>query len=72
MGLLQGPAQRDQATVKKCSFRIHQRKLLSKSGRKAIYTGAVGDGKIFVYDVNNAIRVRIGEAGVSAVSSEPE
>ncbi|WP_400202353.1 P-II family nitrogen regulator [Candidatus Methanarcanum hacksteinii] len=40
--------------------------------RKAIYTGAVGDGKIFVYDVNNAIRVRTGEVGVSAVSSEPE
>lgn len=34
MGLLQGPAQRDRTTVKKRSFRIHQRRLLSKSGYK--------------------------------------
>ena len=43
-----------------------------EAARKAIYTGAVGDGKIFVYDVENAIRVRTGETGASAVSSEAE
>lgn len=43
-----------------------------EAARKAIYTGAVGDGKIFVYDVENAIRVRTGETGVTAVSSESE
>lgn len=30
-------------------------------------TGEIGDGKIFVYDVVNAVRIRTGEAGESAV-----
>lgn len=30
-------------------------------------TGDIGDGKIFVYDVENAIRVRTGETGDHAV-----
>jgi nitrogen regulatory protein P-II 1 len=29
----------------------------------AARTGAVGDGKIFIYNVENAVRVRTGEAG---------
>lgn len=31
------------------------------------YTGQVGDGKIFVYPVENAVRVRTGETGDNAV-----
>ena len=31
-------------------------------------SGAVGDGKIFVSDVSNAIRIRTGEAGEIALS----
>lgn len=34
---------------------------------KVARTGQVGDGKIFVYDVEDAIRVRTGEAGESAL-----
>ncbi len=34
---------------------------------KAAKTGQVGDGKIFLYDVEEAIRVRTGEAGESAL-----
>ncbi len=30
-------------------------------------SGEVGDGKVFVYSVENAIRVRTGEAGVNAI-----
>ncbi len=29
-------------------------------------TGEIGDGKIFVYDMLNAVRIRTGEAGESA------
>jgi nitrogen regulatory protein P-II 1 len=30
-------------------------------------TGEIGDGKIFVYDVLNAVRIRTGESGEKAV-----
>jgi len=30
-------------------------------------TGQVGDGKIFIYDVKDAIRIRTGESGESAL-----
>ncbi|MBA4104715.1 MAG: transcriptional regulator [Pirellula sp.] len=33
----------------------------------AAKTGQVGDGKIFVYDLSNVIRVRTGEAGEAAL-----
>ena len=33
----------------------------------AAKTGQVGDGKIFVYDLSNVIRVRTGEAGETAL-----
>lgn len=35
--------------------------------RKAAYTGKIGDGKIFVYEVAQAIRIRTGEMGEDAV-----
>ncbi len=31
-------------------------------------TGSVGDGKIFIYDVFDAIRIRTGERGTDAIS----
>lgn len=34
---------------------------------KAAYTGKIGDGKIFVYEVEQAIRIRTGEMGEDAV-----
>lgn len=30
-------------------------------------TGQIGDGKIFVYDLNQTVRIRTGESGESAV-----
>jgi Amt family ammonium transporter len=35
--------------------------------KKALYTGHIGDGKIFVYDVENVVRVRTGEEGYDAL-----
>ncbi len=36
--------------------------------KKALYTGNIGDGKIFIYNVENVIRVRTGEQGVAALA----
>ena len=35
--------------------------------RKALYTGSIGDGKIFVYDVENVVKIRTGEQGRDAL-----
>ena len=35
--------------------------------REAALTGRVGDGKIFIYPVENAMRIRTGEEGESAL-----
>ena len=35
--------------------------------RKAAGTGAIGDGKIFVLPIEQAIRIRTGESGVEAL-----
>ena len=32
-----------------------------ETARKALYTGNIGDGKIFVYEVENVVKVRTGE-----------
>jgi nitrogen regulatory protein PII len=34
---------------------------------KSAKTGQIGDGKIFVYDLNQTVRIRTGETGNSAV-----
>ncbi len=40
------------------------------AARKALYTGNMGDGKIFVYDVENVIRISSGVQGQEALSYE--
>ncbi len=42
------------------------------AARKALYTGEIGDGKIFVYDCENAVKVRTGEVGFDAMQGEQE
>jgi nitrogen regulatory protein P-II 2 len=37
------------------------------SSRTAARTGRVGDGKICVFDLQQAVRVRTGETGVQAL-----
>ena len=38
-----------------------------ETAKKVLYTGHFGDGKIFVYDVENVIKVRTGEEGYDAL-----
>ncbi|MDR3309836.1 MAG: ammonium transporter [Oscillospiraceae bacterium] len=41
-----------------------------ETAKKALYTGNVGDGKIFVYDVENVVKVRTGEEGYNALQDD--
>ena len=38
-----------------------------ETAKKILYTGHIGDGKIFVYDVENVVKVRTGEEGFDAL-----
>lgn len=38
-----------------------------ETAKKVLYTGHIGDGKIFVYDVENVVKVRTGEEGYAAL-----
>ncbi|MCD8150708.1 MAG: ammonium transporter [Clostridiales bacterium] len=42
-------------------------RLVIDTAKKALYTGHVGDGKIFVYNVENAIRISTGAEGYDAL-----
>ncbi|MGY0372904.1 P-II family nitrogen regulator [Clostridium sp. JNZ J1-5] len=44
--------------------------LVIETAKKVLNTGKIGDGKIFVYDVANVIRIRTGEEGCSALQNE--
>ena len=35
--------------------------------KQELYAGHIGDGKIFVYDITNVIRVRTGDEGIDAL-----
>ena len=45
-------------------------KLCVDTIKKALYTGNIGDGKIFIYDVENVVKVRTGEEGYDALQDE--
>lgn len=38
-----------------------------ETAKKTLYTGHIGDGKIFVYDVAQVVKVRTGEEGIEAL-----
>lgn len=40
------------------------------AAKEALYTGHIGDGKIFVYDVDEVIKVRTGESGFDALQDD--
>lgn len=46
--------------------------LVIETAKAALYTGKIGDGKIFVYDVEDVIKVRTGERGYDALQNEEE
>ena len=41
--------------------------LVITAAKEVLYTGHIGDGKIFVYDVENVVKVRTGEEGYEAL-----
>ncbi len=41
--------------------------LVIETAKKALYTGHIGDGKIFVYQVDKVVKVRTGEENLSAL-----
>ncbi len=41
-----------------------------ETAKQVLYTGHIGDGKIFVYDVENVVKVRTGEEGLAALQDE--
>ena len=38
-----------------------------EAAKKALYTGHIGDGKIFVYNVDKVVKVRTGEENLDAL-----
>ena len=43
---------------------------LVETVKKSLYTGNMGDGKIFIYDVENVIKISTGEEGYDALQDE--
>jgi Amt family ammonium transporter len=41
-----------------------------ETAKKVLYTGNYGDGKIFVYDIENVVRIRTGEQGYDALQDK--
>jgi Amt family ammonium transporter len=39
-----------------------------EAAKKALYTGHIGDGKIFVYSLDNVVKIRTGEEGRQALA----
>jgi nitrogen regulatory protein PII len=46
--------------------------LLVNAAKEALYTGHIGYGKIFVYDVENVVKIRTGEEGYDALQGESD
>ena len=40
--------------------------------KEVAYTGEVGDGKIFAYEITDALKIRTGETGYAALQSASE
>ncbi len=38
-----------------------------EAAKKALYTGHIGDGKIFVYNVDKVVKIRTGEEDFDAL-----
>ena len=44
--------------------------LVVETARKALYTGNYGDGKIFIYNVLDVVKIRMGERGYDALQDD--
>lgn len=45
-------------------------KTVVDTAKSALYTGHIGDGKIFIYDIENVVKVRTGEEGYDALQDD--
>ena len=45
-------------------------RMVIETAKRVLHTGHIGDGKIFVTDVENVVRVRTGEEGYDALQSD--
>jgi len=43
---------------------------VAAAAKEALYRGHIGDGKIFIYDVENVATVRTGEEGYDTLQGE--
>ena len=43
-------------------------KAVIDAAKQALYTGHIGDGKIFVYNVDKVIKIRTGEENLAALA----
>ena len=46
--------------------------LVIETARKVLYTGNIGDGKVFVYNIEDVVKVRTGETGYAALQDSSE
>ena len=60
-------AEIDMTLLPKIKVDIVVSDLVITAAKEVLYTGNIGDGKIFVYDVENVIKVRTGEEGYEAL-----
>ncbi len=56
-----------QAEVVVCKVPVDE---VIKAAQKALYTGNIGDGKVFVYPVEDVVRISTGESGPAALDYE--
>ena len=47
-------------------------KTVIDAARAVLYTGNIGDGKIFLYDIEDVVKVRTGETGTDALQGEED
>ncbi|MBQ9991084.1 MAG: hypothetical protein IJP31_09135 [Lachnospiraceae bacterium] len=43
-----------------------------ETARKVLYTGKIGDGKLFIYNIENVVKIRTGEQGYAALQDTVE
>ncbi len=44
--------------------------LVVETAKKVLRTGKIGDGKIFIYEIANVVRIRNGDEGKKALNNE--
>ena len=51
--------------------KVHVEEVVS-TARNVLYAGHSGDGKIFIYDVRDSVKIRTGETGYDAMQGDQD